>query len=44
MGVGRVFRNMVPTLNLDRVLGPDEAEFWLARITPAVENDLRANQ
>jgi hypothetical protein len=42
MGVGRVFQNMIPTLNLDRVLGSDEAEFWLTRIAPAVENDFMA--
>jgi hypothetical protein len=43
MGVGRVFQNMIPTLNLDRVLGPDEAEFWLTSIAPAVENDFMAD-
>ena len=31
------------TLSLDRVLGPDEAEFWLTRIAPAVENDFMAD-
>ncbi|GGN22334.1 hypothetical protein [Streptomyces fuscichromogenes] len=44
MGVGRIFQNMVPTLSLDRVLGQDEAEYWLTRITPAVENDFLADQ
>jgi hypothetical protein len=43
MGVGRVFQNMTPTLILDRVLEPDEAEFWLTRITPGAENDIMAN-
>ncbi|MFF4116897.1 hypothetical protein ACFY0P_25990 [Streptomyces sp. NPDC001714] len=43
MGVGRVFQNMIPTLTLDRVLGADEAERWLTRIAPAVENDFMAS-
>jgi hypothetical protein len=42
MGVGRVFQDMPPTLDLDRVLGADEAESWFARVAPAVENDLMA--
>lgn len=42
MGVGRVFEHMAPTLTLDRHLTPEETASWLARISPAVENDLMA--
>lgn len=42
MGIGRVFRNMAPSLSLDRVLEGHEAESWLTRVAPAVENDLMA--
>ncbi|MEW1777111.1 hypothetical protein [Streptomyces sp. NPDC086777] len=44
MGVGRVFQDMIPTLGLDRVLAPDEAERWLTRVAPAVESDLMASR
>lgn len=33
---------MTPTLTLDRRLTPAEAGSWLARVAPAVENDLMA--
>ena len=44
MGSGRVFAAMRPTLTLDRQLSPTEVENWLARITPAVEDDLMAQR
>ncbi|MEZ0069993.1 hypothetical protein ABIA32_006041 [Streptacidiphilus sp. MAP12-20] len=42
MSSGRVFTAMRPTLALDRQLDPSEAEDWLARATPAIEDDLMA--
>jgi hypothetical protein len=42
MGAGRVFPHMRPSLTLDRVLEPAEAEQWFAHVAPAVENDLMA--
>jgi hypothetical protein len=42
MGVGRVFRHMAPSLVLDRVLDAVEVDSWLARVAPAVEDDLMA--
>ncbi|MFG2480502.1 hypothetical protein [Streptomyces fagopyri] len=42
LGLGRVFEHMTPTLRLDRILEPAETEHWLARLAPAVENDLMA--
>ncbi|MEU4039342.1 hypothetical protein [Streptomyces collinus] len=43
LGVGRVFEHMTPTLRLDRILYPAETKRWLARVAPAVENDLMAD-
>ncbi|WP_405520529.1 hypothetical protein [Streptomyces canus] len=43
LGVGRVFEHMMPTLRLDRILEPAETQHWLARLAPAVENDLMAD-
>ncbi|MET8433338.1 hypothetical protein ABZV61_11140 [Streptomyces sp900116325] len=43
LGVGRVFEHMTPALRLDRILEPAETEHWLARLAPAIENDLMAN-
>ncbi|WP_317442670.1 hypothetical protein [Streptomyces collinus] len=43
LGVGRVFEHMTPTLRLDRILHPAETKRWLARVAPAVENDLMAD-
>lgn len=37
---GRTYEHMVPTLTLDRILPPDEARAWQARIAPARETDL----
>lgn len=42
MGGGRVFTHMAPTLTLDRRLGAREAASRLARVRPAVEDDLMA--
>ncbi|MEU5057472.1 MULTISPECIES: hypothetical protein [unclassified Streptomyces] len=35
LNVGRMFDRMKPTLYLDRILGPAEAESWLELLTPA---------
>jgi hypothetical protein len=43
MGAGRVFEHMMPTLRLDRILESTETQHWLARLAPAVENDMMAN-
>ena len=43
LGVGRVFEHMMPALRLDRILEPAETQRWLARLAPAVENDLMAD-
>jgi len=40
--VGRVFEDMMPNLRLDRILEPAETERRIARLAPAVENDLMA--
>jgi hypothetical protein len=42
MGSGRVFTAMRPTLTLDRRLDSSEVEHWLARVAPAVEDNLMA--
>ncbi|MFI0966480.1 hypothetical protein ACH4S8_34570 [Streptomyces sp. NPDC021080] len=44
LGVGRVFEHMKPTLRLDRILEPAETQRWLARLAPAVENDMMADR
>lgn len=44
LGVGRVFEHMVPSLRLDRILEPAEAQHWLARLAPAVQHDLMAQR
>jgi hypothetical protein len=44
MGSGHVFTAMRPTLTLDRPLGPSDTENWLARVAPAVEDDLMAQR
>ncbi|MEV7691679.1 hypothetical protein [Streptomyces bungoensis] len=41
--VGRVFEHMMPALRFDRKLEAAEAQHWLARLAPAVENDLMAD-
>ncbi|MFD0507601.1 hypothetical protein ACFQ0G_42295 [Streptomyces chiangmaiensis] len=43
LGIGRVFEHMTPALRLDRILAADETQHWLARLAPAVENDLMAD-
>ncbi|MFF7971058.1 hypothetical protein [Streptomyces sp. NPDC007905] len=42
LGAGRVFTRMAPALRLERILEPAEAETWLSRVAPAVEDDLMA--
>lgn len=44
MANGRVFRHMPPSLTLDRVLPREEAAALLARVRPAVEDDLMADR
>lgn len=39
---GRIYEAMVPVLTLDAELSPDEAASWLARVAPAVEDDVMA--
>lgn len=36
---GRTYQHMTPTLTLDRFMEPAEAASWLARVSPAREND-----
>ncbi|MGW3461711.1 hypothetical protein ACWDE9_19865 [Streptomyces olivaceoviridis] len=43
MGAGRVFEHMTPALRLDRILESTETQPWLARLAPAVENDMMAD-
>jgi hypothetical protein len=40
---GRFYTFMAPSLAVDRVLDPAEAAGWLARIAPAVQDDLMAH-
>jgi hypothetical protein len=40
---GRTYEHMTPTLTLDHIMTPDEAGTWRARISPAHETDLFAN-
>jgi hypothetical protein len=37
---GRAYVSMVPTLTVERELGPGEAAHWLSRVEPARETDL----
>jgi len=39
---GRTYQHMTPTLTLDRFLEPAEAASWLARVSPARQDDLMA--
>jgi hypothetical protein len=39
---GRTYQHMTPTLTLDRFLAPAEAASWLARVSPARQDDLMA--